>query len=463
MNQPAYKEEIFVQEPNEVKETQKGSGEVVQFKVYTLNTIDKLEALKVLTEQQRFDIKIAAMVFPFRVNNYVVEQLIDWNNIPADPIFQLTFPQKEMLQESEYEKLAYLVKNNASKEEITAAVKEIRARLNPHPAGQMELNVPKADGEVIEGIQHKYRETVLFFPSQGQVCHAFCTFCFRWAQFVGDEELKFGSKEADSLHEYLLRHKEVTDLLLTGGDPMVMRTKFFVRYLERLLEPEFDHIQTIRIGTKALTFWPHRFVTDADADELLALFEKLISAGKHVAIMSHFNHWKELSTPIVKEAIKRLRNVGVEIRCQAPLVAHINDDPKVWIKMWKEQVRLGLIPYYMFVERDTGPKEYFEVPLYRAWEIYREAISSVSGLSRTARGPSMSAGPGKIEIQGISEINGEKVFVLRFIQGRNHEWVQRPFFAKYDESATWLDGLKPAFGAEKFFYEDEYERMQNIV
>jgi hypothetical protein len=100
------------------------------------------------------------------------------------------------------------------------------------------------------------------------------------------------------------------------------------------------------------------------------------------------------------------------------------------------------------------------VPLARAWEIYREAIQQVSGLGRTARGPSMSAGPGKVEIQGVTEINGEKVFALRFIQGRNPEWVQRPFFAKYDPEATWLNHLKPAFGEERFFFEEEYDAMK---
>lgn len=80
-------------------------------------------------------------------------------------------------------------------------------------------------------------------------------------------------------------------------------------------------------------------------------------------------------------------------------------------------------------------------------------MKQVSGIARTARGPSMSATPGKVEIQGVSEINGEKVFVLRFIQGRNPDWVQRPFFAQYDETATWLNQLKPAFGEAKFFFE----------
>lgn len=75
----------------------------------------------------------------------------------------------------------------------------------------------------------------------------------------------------------------------------------------------------------------------------------------------------------------------------------------------------------------------------------------------------MSAGPGKVEIQGVTEIQGEKVFVLRFIQGRNPDWVQRPFFARYDETATWLDQLKPAFGEESFFFEQEYEQQQRAM
>jgi hypothetical protein len=113
----------------------------------------------------------------------------------------------------------------------------------------------------------------------------------------------------------------------------------------------------------------------------------------------------------------------------------------------------------MFVERDTGARQYFEVPLSRGWEIYREAMQSVSGLARTARGPSMSTSPGKVEIQGVSEIGGEKVFVLRFIQGRNPDWVQRPFFARYDETAMWLDDLEPAFGESEFFFEAEFRGM----
>lgn len=433
--------------------------EYTRYKVFTQRQIDQIKALEVLPEEQRFEMQVVAQILPFRVNEYVINELIDWDNVPADPVFQLTFPQRDMVAPEDFEQMANLLKQGAERKEIMQLAGQIHGRLNPHPAGQQEMNVPIYEDEPLGGMQHKYRETVLFFPSQGQVCHSYCTFCFRWAQFVGNTELRFASHEAEKLHGYLKAHPEVTDILFTGGDPMVMRTRHWQNYLEPFLAPELTHVQTIRIGTKSLTFWPQRYVYDDDADELLQLLEKLVKSGKHVALMAHFNHWQEMQTPIVREAIRRIRATGTVIRTQAPLINHINNDPQIWADMWREQIQLGLIPYYMFVERDTGAKRYFEVPLARTYEVYQQAIQQVSGLARTARGPSMSAGPGKIEIQGITELQGEKVFVLRFIQGRNPDWVQKPFFAKYDPEATWFDQLVPAFGEEKFFFTDEYAAM----
>jgi len=296
---------------------------------------------------------------------------------------------------------------------------------------------------------------VLFFPSQGQTCHSYCSFCFRWAQFVGDKSLRIASSEAELLRRYLAAHPAVSDLLLTGGDPMVMKTAHLARYIEPLLEPALAHVQTLRIGTKSLTFWPQRFLGE-EGDALLRLFERLVRAGRHVALMAHYNHWRELEPEVARAAIRRIRDTGATIRAQGPLLAHINDDADVWAQLWRTQTRLGIVPYYLFVERDTGARRYFEVPLERVWRIYREAMQRVSGLARTARGPSMSAAPGKVEIQGVTEVAGEKVFALRFIQGRNPDWVQRPFFARYDPGATWLDQLRPAFGEDKWFWQDEY-------
>ncbi|WP_236040578.1 KamA family radical SAM protein [Marinobacter nauticus] len=432
--------------------------------VYTSRDLDKLGELKGIDEKLISEMKVVSEVLPFRVNNYVIDQLINWNNVPNDPIFQLTFPQKGMLKDTYFEQVEKSMTESLSKEQHKELIRNIRLELNPHPAGQLEKNIPTLNGKEVQGIQHKYKNTVLFFPSSGQTCHSYCTFCFRWAQFIGDTDLRMAAKESDQLQQYLRHHPEVTDILVTGGDPMVMKTKKLRVYIEPLLTEEFSHIRTIRIGTKALSFWPQRFVSDDDSDDLINFFSEIKSSGKHLAIMAHYNHWQELSTDISKSAIKKILNTGAVIRSQGPLLRHINDKPEIWSRLWQKQVELGIIPYYMFVERDTGACNYFEIPLFRAWEIYQSAIQKVSGVARTARGPSMSADPGKVEIQGIIEIDSKKYFVLRFIQGRVSDWVQRPFLAEYSETATWLNHLKSASNQGAFFFEadDNFKRSDNI-
>lgn len=404
-------------------------------------------------------IDVVGSVLPFKTNNYIVENLIDWNNVPNDPIFVLTFPLKGMLRPHHYERVKQIIKSGASKAEIKAVADEIRLELNPHPAGQLDHNVPQMDGEKIFGMQHMYRETVLFFPGQGQTCHAYCTFCFRWPQFVGMDELRFASKQAEHLAEYISNNKEVTDVLFTGGDPLIMKTKILETYIRPLLDAKISNLRNIRIGTKALAYWPFRFLTDDDADDLLRLFSDVKKAGKHLAFMAHFNHPVELKHPAVKNAIDKILETGAVIRAQSPVMKHINDSPQVWTEMLLRQVELGCIPYYMFVARNTGADHYFSLPLVDAWKLFREAYQSVSGICRTVRGPSMSCLPGKVQILGVNEIGDEKVFTMRFIQGRNPDWVAKSFFAKFDDKATWYTDLKPAFGEEKFFFQDELDKL----
>jgi L-lysine 2,3-aminomutase len=412
-----------------------------------------------LPKEIRRDIEIVSQVLPFRANNYITEELIDWKNYESDPIFHLCFPQRQMLNSKHYEIIRSGIEQNKSKTELFEISNSIRTELNPNPAGQNCLNVPYYNNKPLSGIQHKYRETVLFFPSSGQTCHAYCSFCFRWPQFIGKKSLKFSAKESHELIRYLKIHPEITDILFTGGDPMIMKMSVFSKYLTPLLDNlHKTNIQTIRIGTKSLSFWPYRFVTDNDSDDILKLFETIVNKGINLAIMAHFSHPRELSTEIVKEAIKRIRNTGAQIRTQSPILRHINADSDVWTEMWRKQDNLNCIPYYMFMARDTGAKEYFELPITEAYEIFRKSYSSISGICRTVRGPSMSCTPGKVMISGIAEINNEKVFVLRFIQARNPDWVAKPFFAKYDENASWISELKPAF-SDKFFFEDEMEQI----
>jgi L-lysine 2,3-aminomutase len=354
-----------------------------KYRAFGRSDLDRLPQFAELPLEERHALKAVSAVLPFKLNNYVLDELIDWSRIPHDPIYQLTVPQREMLSPTDFARMVELVRRDAPAAELRSAAGEIRARLNPHPAGQKTLNVPVLDGEPIPGMQHKYRETVLFFPASGQTCHAYCTYCFRWA------------------------------------------------------------------------YWPYAYTTDDGADGYLRLFEEIVASGRPPAFMAHFTHPVELETPAVEAATARILRTGAVIRCQAPLIRHVNDAAGVWARMWRTQVRLGMVPYYMFVERDTGPKRYFEVPLARALEVFRGAYQQVSGLARTVRGPSLSAMPGKVEITGVTEIDGRRLFALQFLQARNPDWVKRPFFAEYDETATWLDDLVPAFGDREFFYEAE--------
>jgi KamA family protein len=423
-----------------------------RFRAFGTRHLDMLLRRAGLSERDRLAVRAVAAVLPFRTNSYVLDELIDWAAALDDPVYRLVFPQPDMLPAGDVARIAALLADGAPNSEVKAIAHEVRMRLNPHPAGQLVLNAPSMEGTVLPGLQHKYPETVLFFPKQGQTCHAYCTYCFRWAQFVDEPDLKMASDDIGTLVAYLRRHREVTSVLITGGDPMIMSSTVLRRYIEPLLDPSLDHIESIRIGTKSLGYWPQRFVTDADADDTLRLFEDVAKSGRVLALMAHYSHPRELSTAVAARAIRRVRDSGAVIRTQAPLIRTVNDDADTWREMWRAQVRSGMVPYYMFVERDTGPQDYFAVPLARAHEIFRDAYASVSGLCRSVRGPSMSATPGKVCVDGVAEVAGEQVFVLRMLQARDPSLVGRPFFARYDPKAVWLTDLTPAF-ADRFPFE----------
>jgi KamA family protein len=434
----------------------------VKFKPFTRQSVIHARQWQWMAPDLQEAVQVVSHVLPFRTNEYVMEQLIDWNNIPDDPIYRLVFPHRDMLVPAEYQQLRELVLYKKDAAATAKLVHQIRMRMNPHPAGQMTHNVPRVNDAPLRGLQHKYKETVLFFPSAGQTCHAYCTFCFRWPQFVGMDDMKFDARESTELVAYLASQRDVTDVLITGGDPLIMNTRSLSELIEPLLGPSLAHIQNIRLGTKSVAYWPQRFVTDRDADDLMRLFERVVAAGKNLAIMGHYSHAVELRTEMAQRAVKRIVGTGATLRMQGPLIRHINEDPKSWAELWTTGVRLGAIPYYMFVERDTGPSEYFSLPLARAHEVFQAAYQMVSGLSRTVRGPSMSAFPGKVVIDGIVNINGEKLFALQFLQARNPDWVRKPFFAKFDADATWMDHLVPAFGKKRFFFESEEPALRPV-
>jgi KamA family protein len=421
-----------------------------RYKAITLQSLDKIVAAHPEFAAHVDDVRLAGLIFPFKVSPYYVDELMDWkaDNIRDDPFYKLIFPTMDMLKPHHQAKLR-AAQEAGDPANLVKVVAEIRADLNPHPAGQKTLNAPKNDA--LTGVQHKYSETVLVFPAAGQTCHAYCTYCFRWAQFIGDDELRFAQKEASSLFDYIADHPEVSDILMTGGDPMIMKTKSLAQYLEPLCDPNYiPHLKNLRIGTRSLSFWPQRFTTDSDADELITLLRRVREEGKrHIAIMAHLSHERELSTPKFEAAVERIQKEAfATIRSQSPIMGGINDDAEVWARKWRKEAQMGIIPYYMFMARDTGAQHFFDVPLVRAHRLYSDAIRNCSGLIRTARGPSMSCTPGKVEVTGVEEIMGKKAFVLRFLQCRDEAWIGRVFFAKFNEKAVWFDDLEPLDGME---------------
>ena len=330
-----------------------------RYRVFTAKDIDQIPPLGLLPESNRVAIRAVAAVLPFRVNNYVIEDLIDWSDIPNDPIFRLTFPQPEMLEPTDFSRMVDLVGSGAPTAEVRSAAREIQGRLNPHPSGQLEMNVPRLNDEDLPGTQHKYRETVLFFPAAGQTCHAYCTYCFRWAQFVGIQDLKFSSSDGESLRCYLEQHREVTSVLFTGGDPMIMKTTVLRRFVDPVLDPALDHIESIRFGTKAPGYWPYRFTSDPDADDLLRLFERIRRTGRHVALMAHYSHPRELETPVARRALRRIQDAGAVVRCQAPLIKGRDGNPRVALSQAAHLRRKPRSPLVVRqVNHERGPLDF---------------------------------------------------------------------------------------------------------
>lgn len=169
---------------------------------------------------------------------------------------------------------------------------------------------------------------------------------------------------------------------------MVMSTDRLREHLEPFLA--VDSARTIRIGTKSVAYWPQRFVTDADADDVLRLFARVVASGHTLAVMGHYSHEVELAPEVARRAVSRIRDTGAIIYCQAPLIAYVNDDASTWERLWRAELSAGMVPYYIFMARDTGPHDYFRVPVDRALRIFQDAYRALPGLARTVRGPVMS-------------------------------------------------------------------------
>jgi L-lysine 2,3-aminomutase len=409
-------------------------------------------------------------IYRFMATRHVLNA-IDWNDFEKDSIFQLVFPQPGMIKEETVE--AY--KNAKTEEERKKLVDDyIKSNTNPHD-GKQQLNKPWYEGEddelvILEGSQHKYPQCQLIFDKSTQSCFAFCTYCFRHAQVRGDEDM-FSQEEIQPIHEYLKKHKEVTDILITGGDGGYMGYDRLRAYLMPLVEDkDLAHIKTVRIGSRALTYLPE-FILEEEYTKYLELFQYLIDNGVQIAWMSHFSTPREILNLPTIAAIRRLKEYGVTVKSQSPIMNHISlftdDDGKVdvdksaqnWIDLGNIFAMLRIGFHSMYLARPTGEHHYFTVPVAEIDKVFSKIYRSLPSINRPSRYITQTSSAGKVSIIGTTEINGEKVFVLKFNESRNMEWMDKVFLAKYDEEENTIEHLEPYEG-EKFFFEDELQQIE---
>jgi len=408
-------------------------------------------------------------VYRFLATGFVLNT-IDWENYENDPNYQLVFPQPGMMPVREVQKYAAA----KTEEDRKKVVDEYIVKTNPHD-GKQKLNKPwfiNADGqlEILEGSQHKYPPIKLILDKTTQTCFSFCTYCFRHAQVRGDKDM-FVQNEVPQVHEYLKRHKEVSDILITGGDGGYIPYDRLNEYIIPLIEdPELLHIRTLRIGSRAINFQPQLILSDKFKANL-ELLRKLTDHGIQAIWVAHISTPHEILNPASVAAIRRLKKYGLTVKSQSPIMNHISlfydENGKVdidrsaqnWIDLGNVLGMLGIGFHSMYCARPTGEHHYFTAPLADISKIFNKVYRSLSSVNRPSRYITMTSSAGKTSLLGTAEINGEKVFVLKFNEARNMEWMDTTFFAKYDENENTIEKLIP-FGSDRYFYEDELYEIE---
>lgn len=356
--------------------------------------ISKLDQVASLDAEERQQLKPVAEKFAFRTNEYY-QSLIDWDD-PDDPIRRIVMPHVQELDEF----------------------------------GEMDAS-DESSYTVLKGLEHKYADTALLLVNN--VCGAYCRFCFRKRLFTdGNDEVTNDITEAV---KYIERHSEINNVLLSGGDPMIMSTGKLEGIIKQLRA--IDHVRIIRIGTKMPAFDPYRIINDPS---LLEMLGKYSLVDRRIFIMAHFNHPRELTEPALR-ALQMLQKAGAITVNQSPLIRGVNDKAEVIAELFSKLSFNGVIPYYLFICRPTAGNEPYVVNIEEALEIFQDARSRLAGLAKQAR-LCMSHKTGKIEVVG--KMSNKIIF--RYHRAPNPLDCGRLLVFDTDPTASWLDDyltLKP--------------------
>jgi lysine 2,3-aminomutase len=354
--------------------------------------LTKLEQIPQLNETERRDLEKVNDQFVFRTNDYY-QSLIDWDD-PNDPIRRIVMPDIQELDD--WGQL------DASNEEKYTKVK---------------------------GLEHKYTSTALLLVNE--VCAAYCRFCFRKRLFMNENDEV--TKDISEGLEYINKHPDITNVLLTGGDPMIMSTSKLEPIIRQIRE--IDHVKIIRIGTKIPAFNPHKIVNDPSLHEMIKTYS---TNTKKIYIMAHFNHPRELTEVAVK-GLNMLMQSGATVVNQTPLIKGVNDDSNVLAELFNQLSFIGVPPYYVFLCRPTLGNEPFALPIEEGYQIFEKARSKCSGLAKRAR-LVMSHETGKIEMVGML---GDRVF-FKYNRSVDSENNGKFLVCESNPDAYWLDDYEEA-------------------
>lgn len=364
----------------------------LQRRVKFVNNVDQIPNIP---EAEREKLRQVAQRYVFRANDYYLE-LIDWND-PNDPIRQLIIPRFEELNDW----------------------------------GALDASQESAV-TVAPGVQHKYRDTVLLLCNE--VCGAYCRYCFRKRLFMADNDEV--SKDISAGLDYIRNHPEVSNVLLTGGDPLIMSTRRIREIFAKLRA--IPHVKIIRLGSKMPAFDPFRILRDESFQDAIREFSH---GDRRIYLMAHFDHPREL-TPEAQAGLAKYIECGAVCVNQCPLIAGVNDDVDTLARLWRELSYLGVAPYYLFQGRPTAGNEPYEVPIVRGWELYRDAVTRESGLAGRVR-YAMSHASGKVEIAGVDA----RHIHLRYHRSKHAEDRGQFMTFERDDNAYWMDQLKPSAGS----------------
>lgn len=282
----------------------------------------------------------------------------------------------------------------------------------------------ESENTVIQGMQHKYKQTALILSTNQ--CAMYCRHCFR-KRLVGASSDEI-AQHLPEMVDYVRKHTEINNVLISGGDAFLNSNEILEMYLQYFTE--IDTLDFIRFGTRTPVVLPQRISEDS---KLLAILERYCKK-KQIIVVTQFNHPRELTKEAIK-ALACLRNIGCMIRNQTVLLKGVNDDPQILSKLMNQLVACGVMPYYIFQCRPVaGVQNQFQVPILDGIKIVDAAKNNMNGQSKGVR-YAMSHPTGKIEIIGCLK---ENEVIFKYHQAKYEKDQARIFIKELKEKQCWL-------------------------